>query len=157
MADEFAVGKEIVSREDVKTSEPKQMFDPRPFEGKRVRIERVEFTEWETHYVDGVWDDSKTATQKGVLVVTEPVTSIVNADGTKSELRVNQRFPLKKGVDANGKVTWTVSKHAKGKLWKLCRKCGVEYISELKGKPVTLALEPSRDINDDRMYLRISV
>lgn len=150
------IGKEV-EKNDVEVVEPKTLFDPKPFEGSRVKIERVEFTEFETHYIDGVWDDKKTIMQQGIMVITEPVTQVTNANGTKTDVRVKQRFSLQKRVNDKGETTWVVSKNPKSKLWKLCRKCGVEYPSDLKGKFVILTLEPSNDVNDDRMYLRISV
>jgi len=156
MSDKISIGKEV-EKEDLDVVEPKQIFDPRPFEGKRVKVERVEFTEYETHYINGVWDESKTAVQKGILVITEPISQVSGANGAKTDIRVKQRFNLQKRINDKNETTWVVSKNTKSKLWKLCRKCGVEYPSELKGKLVVLTLEPSNDVNDDRMYLRISV
>ena len=92
------------------------------------------------------------------MVITEPVASIQNDKGESIDIRVKQRFNLQKRINkSDGKIMWVVSRNPKGKLWKLCRKCGVEYPSDLKGKYITLVLEPSSDPNDDRMFLRISV
>ena len=153
---ETLIGKEVEPGE-IEIVEPKQVFDPKPFDGSKVRIERVEYTEFETHYIDGEWDDKKTTIQQGVLVITEPVTQVLSSNGVKTDIRVKQRFNLQKRIDEKGIITWVTSKNNKSKLWRLCRKCGVEDPSQLKGKLVVLTLEPSSDINDERMYLRISV
>ena len=131
--------------------EPKQQFDAAVYEGKRVKIARVEKKIVDTHYVtndqgEKVYDVTKTEQQDIIEIETE----ILNPEDETFPVTVNARFNLQK--DENGNVI--ISKHPKANLYKFLRKMGCEKPSELKGKIVTITTQPDRD-NPEKLWLRI--
>jgi hypothetical protein len=167
----------IIERDldNIPTKVPKLTFDASAYEGKKVQIDKVEeieaidrFVKWnpETKTWESTDKPNPESTKKihQIKVTTKPLKK-VNEDGTYSDelyefkddvsgevkhIQLSETFNLK---EDNG--NWIISKHPKAKLWKFMRKMGVEKLSELKDKYVTLKTEPSNNPNDDREYLRI--
>lgn len=136
----------------IKPVEPKVLFDAKKYDGARVKLADVKQIWQDSHYVNGTYDANKTVKLPFIEITTEIVDTVTSGD-QKSEIRAKARFSLQQ----NDKGELVISKHPKGKLWKFMRKMGVEKLDDLKGKMVTLTTEPSKDENDDRLWLRIVV
>lgn len=141
-----------VDLNNIKPVEPKTLFDATKYDGMRVKIAEIKQIWVDSHYVDGSYDATATVKTPFIEVVTEVVDTIGEGEG-KNEIRASARFTLQK--DESGNLV--ISKHPKAKLWKFMRKMGVTTLENLKGKLVTLTTEPSKDENDDRVWLRIVV
>ena len=156
--------------DEIEKSMPKASFDTLSYEGKRVKIDKVMELEVTDFYAGegGTYDTNSIAKKHVISVVTEPLPKlddkgevtetlyryfdeVANAEKT---VTVDIRLGLK--LDKTTDM-WVISKHPKAKLWKFMRKMGVEKLSELKGKFVTLTAEPSSNPDDDRSYLRIAI
>lgn len=135
---------------EVRDSVP--LFDARKFEGKRVKIDKVYQDVIDSHYVNGVYEKNMTVKQPVIIVETEVVETIKLGEGDV-DIRVKERFALQTAND--GRVV--ISKNPKAKLWRFMRKMGATKPSELKGRIVTLTTEPSKDENDDRVFLKIVI
>jgi hypothetical protein len=156
---------------------PKSSFDANQYEGRKVKIAKVEEIETIDHFVKfnadtKLWESSETynpnSTKKihQIRVITESLRKIDEGGNFSDELyeikdevngiikhiTIKEDFNLKE--DGND---WVISKHQKSKMWKFMRKMGVEKLSDLKGKYVTLKTEASTNPDDDRVYLRIIV
>lgn len=151
---------------NIPLSEPKSHFDAEKYEGKRVKIMNVTRDVALSHYVpeldasgkptgQNVYDANRTVEQPVVYIETE----VVNPEEPDNPITVRQRFSLQTTKDNYGKEIVTISKHPKAKLYKFLCKMGVDKmpnpLEALKGKMVTLTTEPSKDPNDDRVFLRI--
>jgi len=151
--------------------EPKSQFEPTAYEGKMVKLKRPEIKEvidWYTGeaQADGgkAYNPNSTEMKKVVEISTEDL-KMIEHGVEKDELlklgentvSVSHRFNLKKEISESGAIEWVISKHPKAALWKFMRKKGVEKLSELKGKTVSLTVEPSTDEKDDRVFLRIVI
>lgn len=146
-----------VDLSSIKGVVPKPTFDAREFEGVRTKIAEVRTIIVDSHYVDGNYTADKTTKIDVLEIETEGVTEldVEDENGIKSKKKITarQRFNLQR--DSGNNLIF--SKHPKAKLWKFMRKLGVEHINDMKGKYVTLTTEASKDDNDDRVWLRISV
>lgn len=149
--------------DDIPITEPKQSIDVEKYEGAKVKIAEITDVEWiDSHYVDKeengkimrVFDKDKTVKAPVIYIITEPLDMIPQPDGSEKPLVVKQRFNLQISKET-GKPT--ISKHAKAKLWMFMRKMRVTKLSDLKSKFVSITLEPSKDENDDRRWLRIAI
>ena len=135
-----------------------QVFNPKEFEGKKVKIAKVWRDRIDSHYVDGEWNANKTQKAPVVFVETEPVSKITLGDGTEKEVVVKHRFYLQSRVNSVTKEKEVViSKSPTAKLWKFMRKIGANELNEIQDKMVTLTIEPSKEPDDDRLFLRIVV
>jgi hypothetical protein len=173
------MGETIIERDldAIVTKTPKPTFDANAYEGRKVKIDKVEEIETINHFVRWnpelkVWESTdkynSESTKKvhGIKITTEPLKKIDEGGNFSNELyefkddvtgdvkhiQITEMFSLKQ--DGND---WVISKHPKAKLWKFMRKMGIEKLSELKGKYVTLKTEASNNSEDDRSYLRIIV
>jgi len=156
--------------DEIEKSMPKSSFDALVYEGKRIKIDKVMELEVPDLYTGegGTYNSASTATKHVISIVTESLPKLNDKGEVTEELykyfdelsniektiTVDIRLGLKLDKATN---KWVISKHPKAKLWKFMRKMGVEKLSELKGKYVTLITEPSSDPTDDRNYLRISI
>lgn len=136
----------------IKPVEAKVLFDAKKYDGARVKIADVRQVWQDSHYVNGTFDAVKTVKLPFIEVTTD-VIDVVGVGEARTEIRTKARFSLQQ--DDKGNLV--ISKHPKGKLWKFMRKMGVDKLEDLKGKMVTLTAEPSKDENDDRLWLRIVV
>ena len=162
----------IIERDldEIDSVTPKPMFDVSAYEGKRVKIADVKELEVIDYYngEGGTYNPNSTDKKHIISITTESLKKVDEGGNFTSELytyhdelsntdktvSVDARLGLKFEKD---KKTWVISKHPKAKLWKFMRKLGVEKLSELKGKFVTLTSEPSSNPEDDRSYLRIAL
>lgn len=156
--------------DDIEAVTPKSSFDALAYEGKRVKIADVKELEVPDFYTGdgGSYNENSTAKKHVILITTEPLKKL-DAEGNftnelytyfddVAEVEKNVTVTVKLGLKydvTNSK--WIISKHPKAKLWKFMRKMGVEKLSALKGKLVTLTAEPSSNPEDDRSYLRIAL
>jgi hypothetical protein len=143
---------EEVNLNDIKPVEAKPTFDAKQYDGARVKIAEIKQLWQDSHYINGTYDPNMTEKHPFIEVTTEVVDTVGEGE-KKIEVRAKARFSLQQ--DEKGNLI--ISKHPKGKLWKFMRKMGVDKLENLKGKMVTLTTEPSKDENDDRVWLRIVV
>jgi len=156
--------------DEIEIHEPAIGFNSSKYEG--IRIKLAEIKEIETiNWYNGKTEDGKnnaynpqsTEVMHKIEIITEQLPMLDEETGIplatkmfvgkeKTPLTVSARFNLKKEGD-----NWVISKHPKGALWKFMRKMGVEKLSGLKGKVVTLTTEPSANPDDDRQFLRIVI
>jgi hypothetical protein len=147
---------------------PKPAFDAKAYEGKRVRIASVTEKEVIDFYTgeNGTYNEKSTAKKHEIQIETEPLPKLDEAGNFTTELY--SYFDELEGKEKNITVIaklglkfdketkdWIISKHPKANLWKFMRKMGVDKLSELKNKYVTLTAKPSTNPEDDRSFLVI--
>ena len=151
---------------DIPLAEPKSLFDTEKYEGYSTKIEKVEKREVDDHYIgpNGTWVANTTAKKWVIEISTYPLKELdengkptdkdvefIDEKGQSKKWRVNAWLGLQK--DKEGNVV--ISKHKKAKLWQFMRNKGVEKVSELKDKKVTLTPVASKVEGDERKFLRI--
>ena len=138
------------------------------YEGKRLKIAKVEEIEDIDHYPDGkTYNAASTEKAHFMVITTEPlkeldekgnftdkVLEFTNIEGTSKKVEVTQRFNLQYD---EGEEQWVISQHAKCKLWNFMKKMKANKPSDLINQLVTLTLAPSKKPGDDRAFLRIVV
>ncbi|MGQ4874269.1 MAG: hypothetical protein ACP6IY_09395 [Promethearchaeia archaeon] len=157
---------------DLKVKESSS-FDASLYEGQRLKIEKIEMIEVidkfpiDANTGKGIYDANSTLTKKVVEITTEPLKKAIKTsegvinftsedvefndkEGNVKKIQISHRFNLQKGEDG-----WFISKHPKASLWAFMRKIGVQDVLELKDKYVTLTTTPSKDPEDDKIYLNI--
>jgi hypothetical protein len=152
---------------DIPVVEKSQGIDISKYEGKRVRIAKVTPVLVTDYYPDGEHfnKDSQDKVMK-LELETESLKELdangnftekdltYTKDGITKTISVNTRLSLQP-EEREGTLNWVISKHPKAKLWAFMRKLGANKPEELIGKIVTLTVEPSKKLGDDRKYLRI--
>jgi len=156
--------------DNISAKMPKSGFDSVAYEGKRVKIARVEKIQVINKYTgpNGAYNAAETEAKTWKIEIETESLPKLDADGNfttdlyvyhdelegkDKHITVTARF----GLSQDEAGEWVISKHPKAKLWKFMRKMGVEKLSQLLGKHVTLITEPSTDQSDDRSYLRIAI
>lgn len=167
MSEEGRYSKPIdVNLEDIQVVEKKNA-DYSAYQGKKVKIDKVEVKEEINFYADGKTYDAnskekcfkiyliseplKTLDDKGNF--TDQLIEIPQEDGSTKHITVHARFNL--GTSDDGKPE--IRKGPKAKLWPAMKKLGCTKLNEIKGKLVMLDLEPSKVEGDDRKYLRMAL
>lgn len=159
-----------IDLDNIKPTEAKSKFDATVFEGQRVKIEVIEVKEVIDYYPDGdnQYNPDSKAMKSIVEVTTFPLKDVeidkdgnskildtivqfTQEDGSLKPLVVRKRFNLQK--DDSGNLV--ISKHPKAELWSFMKKLGVEKLSELKNRLVTITTTPSKKEGDDRRFLTI--
>jgi len=152
--------------DDVPVVEKKPFINQEAYQGKKVKIAKVEIKEEINFYPDGKTYDPKSQ-EKGfrLYVISEPLKVLdeeenftdklleYEQDGEIKNIAINARFNLNTGEDGKPEI----SKHPKGKLWAAMRKLGATKLSEMIGKFVMLDLELSKIEGDDKKYLRLAI
>jgi len=150
-------------------------FDATKYEGFRVPIASVT----KEHVIDnfpkdasgqGVYTPNSTTMKWVVRVVTNPlpelnesgapgkIIEISQEDGSTKKITPSHDFNLQETFDPVTKqMEVAISKHPKAALWNFMRKMGVQKLSELQGKIVTLTAKPSKREGDDRVFLAIVI
>lgn len=138
------------SIEDLKPIEVDEMMDLSEYEGKKVKIEKVEVIN-----VDSRFDEhgnqlppGQTIKSKALKVTTEKVGEIKNAEGDVKDIRASELFSLKQKDDDS----WGWSTHKKAKIQKLFMRLKAKYgeltnPKQLIGKEVTITMRPGEDIS----------
>ena len=153
--------------DDIPVVDKAQGFDASKYEGRRVKIAKVEEIEVIDFYPDGeTYNPNSTEKVHKIEIETEPlreiddkgnftdkVLSFMKADGSEKKVTVNARFALQK----DDKGIWVISKHPKAQLWAFMRKMGAIKLSDLTNNLVTLTVQPSKKPGDDRKFLRIVI
>lgn len=138
--------------------EPAALFDANKYNGRKVKIEKVERIRRKNFYPDGTnFDPESTLTVPGVKITTEVLETITKKDGTKIPITVNQEFSLQEREKEDGTKEVVISKNPNTKIWKLMRALGADTLDELKGKLVKLTAVPDKDPASDRLYLKIVI
>lgn len=138
-----------------------EMMDLSEYEGKKVKIEKIEVIELDSIYavetvvIDGKTFNvneqlppGKTVKSKTLKVTTEKVGEVKTSEGEVKDLRASELLSLKKKVDG----TWGWSEHKKAKIQKLFMRLKAKYgelthPEQLKGKEVTIIIRPGEDIS----------
>lgn len=151
---------------DIPAVDPKSSLNLANYEGKKVAIGEIVIKLEKNWYPDGqVYNPNSTEKMYRVYIYSEPLPLLddhgnivpgkflqVEKNGKNEAIRVHTRFNLNTN-SLDGKPE--ISRHPKAKLWAFIRKMGAQNLNELTGKLVLLALEPSKDENDDRKFLKI--
>ena len=128
-------------------------FDAHVFEGKRIKIERVEVIDAFTSYnINGEFEEGLQRPCKKLKVITEKVTEIETAEGLKP-INVSALFSLKEDKQKDGSVKLTWSTNEKGGLFKFLRKMRKNAPAELVGEFVTITCTPGKGSKSDRDFL----
>jgi len=160
-------GQTQIDLDDVEVVESKSSFDAKAFEGKKVKIEKVEIARVPDNFATGSYVKETEEMKWVTKVTTEPLKELDEKGNftdklmeyedqetnKKKNITVTQQFNM--GESEEGKPT--VIKHEKASLWKAMKKLGVTKLSELKGKEVMLDTKPSTDENDDRVFLKLAL
>jgi len=139
--------------DNIEAVEPKSSFDATKYEGRRVKIEKVEKIEKQSHWINGSYDANKTVTIPAIEISTEPLDELPQADGTTKPLIVTRRLNLQEQVQPDGTKKLVISKNPKAALWAFMRKLGVTKINDMVGKIVTIITEVD---DDGTSWLRIA-
>lgn len=131
-------------------------FDATKYINAKVRIAKVTRGTKINFYPDGkTYKADSTETMPIIEVATEVLEVLTMKDGTKKDIVVTARFNLQENENPDGTKSIVISKNPKARLWKFMRLVGANTLEELKGKFVKLIGVPSKDPEDDRMFLRI--
>ena len=161
--------------DDIPIVEGGTPIDYSRYEGMRVQIAKVEKIEAINFYtgpiVGGKPSYNAESTEKcmKIEVTTKALLKLDDAgqptqekltyfDSIKEEevpITVTARFNLKKVEGENGVVNWVISKTPRANLWKAMRKLGVEKLSEMIGKLVTITTSPDKDPDSDKVWPRL--
>ena len=138
-----------------------EMLDLSEYEGRKVKIEKVEAIELGSIYaVEKIELEGKvfntgdrlptgqTVKAKTLKVTTEKVGEIKAAGGEIKDLRASELLSLKKKTDG----TWGWSEHKKAKIQQLFKRLEAKYgvlkhPKDLVGKEVTVAIRPGDEIS----------
>jgi len=148
-------------------------FDPMPYRGFKISIEKVWVDTNAINWYNGPVNDNgqptynatSTETMHKVIIETYPLPKLdekgektedlvsfgTNEDGSPKPYRLTHRFNLTKkdGV-------WSISKAPSAKCWAFMRKMGAEKLSDLKNKIVILDIKADRE-DDTKHWLRINI
>jgi len=144
------------------------------YEGMRFRIasaREVEVIDPYTGPKDSTgkpsYNAESTDLKRQIEIETEPIPKLddngqitsdlltVTKEGKEEHITVRTRLNLKKDLDKDGNVNWVISTAPSAKLWKFMRKLGVDKVSDMKEKLVTLTTVPDLDKVSDRRWLRM--
>lgn len=166
-----------IDPKEVGVSKPGQIFDSFLYEGRKVKIAKIEIKKETDFYASGEYDANSTDTCFRLYVYTEPLKDLVlrengdkdnpedytfsqndleymDADGNPKKVIISARFNLV----TNDKGKPAVLESPRAKLYKFLLKQGIMDldISKLIGKYVLLDTQPDKD-DPNRKYLRISI
>lgn len=161
--------------DDIPILSSQQSVDFSLYESFRVKIGQVKEIDAINYYNGSVingkpsYNKDSTESCKKIEVTTEPLPkfnengqlteellSYPDEEGKEKYVTVTARFNLKKTIDDNGNEVWVIPKSSSAKLWKFMRKLGVEKLSEMIGKLVTITTEKDRDPESEKIWLRIA-
>jgi hypothetical protein len=143
---------------NIEVVESTNMFDATKYEGKKVRIGKVEKLHVLDLYPDGVYDPQSQEMKWAIKITTEPlkeldengnftdkIVTFKDKEGNVQPKIIWHSFNLQKMIDEKTHAEkWVISKHPKASLWAFMRKMGVTAVAELgphqkmgvDGKPV---------------------
>ena len=153
--------------DEVPVVDKKLSYNFEAYQGKKVKIAKVEIKDEINFFPDGKnYDDQSKDRCFRLYVISEPLkvlddkgnftdkmVEIPQEDGSMKQLTVRARFNLNTSKDGKPEI----SKHPKAKLWAAMRKLGATKLSEMLGKLVMIDLELSKVEGDDRKYLRLAI
>ena len=155
---------------NVPVEEGKPQVDVKPYKGlkfalkKPRRYETINF--WPNNSKVKVLTSTEICQKIDVETVGLPVLDkdgkptdkmwMTEKDGVQVPVTVTRTFNLQKSKQEDGSIKWVVSKTPLAHLWKWMRSIGAKTLEEIEGKLGMLTLEPSKNPDDNRLWLKIS-